>query len=62
MPDITILNSGSGFFGIAGETDAGRDWLAENVHGTFRGEVWSDDINYTRDIVVAAQDDGLIVA
>jgi hypothetical protein len=59
--DITISNSGSGFYGIHGETVRGRKWIREHVQGQHAGEAWTDDGRYARDIAEGAVADGLRV-
>ena len=60
--DISI--EGSGFFQINGLTDAGRDWLSENVPDARDcvDVAHSDDQRMTEDIAEGATGDGLIVS
>jgi hypothetical protein len=62
-PDIEITNSGSGFFGIYGETPKGRKWLKRNVQHFDPDEcvAWCDDRRYAMDIAEAAIATGLVV-
>lgn len=57
-----ISNSGSGFFGIHGQTAKGRKWIDRNVQGAHFGEAWSDDRRMAMIIASAALDAGLVVA
>lgn len=59
--DIQITNSGSGFFGIHGETAKGRKWVDKHVQGSDRGEAWTDDRRLAMDIAQGALNAGLRV-
>ncbi len=58
--DISI--EGQGIFTIQGQTDAGWDWIAENVNDAEDGVAHSDDQNYTQEIAEGATADGFAVA
>ncbi len=65
-PDIQITNSGSGFFGIYGESKRGQRWLENHVQGVStmmydRGVAFTDDRRYALDIANAAIKAGLRV-
>lgn len=57
--DIEISSSGSGFYGIHGVTDTGREWIDANVQDAYWGTAWCDDSRYVDNIVNAAFEDGL---
>jgi hypothetical protein len=60
-PDITITNSGSGFYGIHGESVRGRKWVNRVVQGASDGVAWTDDMRMAMDIADGATACGLRV-
>jgi hypothetical protein len=64
--DIQITNSGSGFYGIYGESARGSRWCKRNVQGFStlmyaRGVAYCDDHRMVTDILAGALDAGLTV-
>lgn len=62
MTDLSVQNHGSIFL-LRGETEAGRDWIAEHIPDD--AQTWNGSIvvehRYISDIVAGATNDGMEV-
>lgn len=61
MPDLQFCNAGS-FVMMTPETDAGREWIMNNVFDEESDTMWPVYIEhrYLEDIVLGARADGLV--
>lgn len=61
-PDLTVENHGTIFL-FRPESDAGRDWLAENTDpdAPWFGDALAVEHRYAHDLATAASNDGLVV-
>ena len=57
--DVTVVNQGTGFFIITGQTKAGRTWVNTRVQDGENGVAYCDDSRAARDIFYGAQSEGL---
>lgn len=57
--DIEI--HGQGFYSIVACTEAGQEWMDENVAGSVNGVANTDNTGYAENIAIGATEDDLVV-
>lgn len=57
--DVSVVNTGSGFFVIQGDTPAGREWVNSRVYDAANGTAYTDDSRLAKDIYDGALAEGM---